>query len=62
MLASTFGVTGDDGALQRFSVEHDVTDAFSIKLGLVTYQSGDKIQFRNIGDNDRLFFEANYSF
>jgi len=62
MLASTFGVTGDDGALQRFSVEYDVTDDFSIKLGLVTYQSGDKVQFRNIGDNDRLFFEANYSF
>lgn len=62
MLASTFGVTGDDGALQRFSVEYNVTDAFSIKLGLVTYQSGDKVQFRNIGDNDRLFFEANYSF
>ena len=62
MLASTFGVTGDDGALQRFSVEHDVTDAISIKLGLVTYRSGDKIQFRNMGDNDRLFFEANYSF
>jgi len=62
MLASTFGVTGDDGALQRFSVEYDVTDAFSMKLGLVTYQSGDKVQFRNIGDNDRLFFEANYSF
>lgn len=62
MLASTFGVTGDNGSLQRFSVEYDVTDAFSIKLGLVTYQSGDKAQFRNIGDNDRLFFEANYSF
>ena len=62
MLASTFGVTGDDGALQRFSVEYDVTDAFSVKLGLVTYQSGDKAQFRNIGDNDRLFLEAKYSF
>lgn len=62
MLASTFGVTGKDGALQRFSVEYDVTDAFSVKLGLVTYQSGDKVQFRNIGDNDRLFLEAKYSF
>lgn len=62
MLASIFGITGDDGALQRFSVEYDVKDAFSIKLGFVTYQSGDKPQFRNIGDNDRLFLEVKYSF
>lgn len=62
MLASTFGVTGDDGSLQRFSMEYDVTDDFSVKLGLVSYQSGDKVQFKNIGDNDRLFLEATYSF
>jgi len=62
MLASTFGVTGDDGALQRFSVEYDVKDDFSVMVGIVTYQSGDKTQFRNIGDNDRLFLEAKYSF
>jgi hypothetical protein len=31
-------------------------------VGIVTYQSGDKTQFRNIGDNDRLFLEAKYSF
>ena len=62
MLASTFGVTGHDGALQRFSVEYDVTDAFSVMVGVATYQSGDKAQFRKIGDNDRLFLEAKYSF
>ena len=62
MLASTFGVTGDDGSLQRFSMEYDIKDDFSVMVGIVTYQSGDKTQFRNIGDNDRLFLEAKYSF
>ena len=62
LLASTYGTTGQDGAFQRFSVEYDITDAFSVNAGLVTYQSGDKAQFRNIGDNDRLFLELKYSF
>jgi hypothetical protein len=62
LLASTYGTTGQDGAFQRFSVEYDFTDAFSVNTGLVTYQSGDKAQFNNIGDNDRLFLEFKYSF
>lgn len=62
LLASTYGTTGQDGAFQRVSVEYDVTDAFSINTGIVTYQSGDKIRFRNVGDNDRLFLEFKYSF
>lgn len=62
MLASTFGTTGEDGALQRFSVEYDVTDAFSVRMGVVTYQSGDEAGLRNIGDNDRSFLDAKYSF
>jgi hypothetical protein len=48
--------------LQRFSMEYDIKDDFSVMVGIVTYQSGDKTQFRNIGDNDRLFLEAKYSF
>jgi hypothetical protein len=62
VLASTYGMTGQDGAFQRFCVEYDVTDAFAVNTGLVTYQSGDKAQFRDIGDNDRLFLEFKYSF
>ncbi len=61
-LASLFGLTGDDGAFQRISGEYDLTDDVSIKAGLVTYQSGDKASFRQIGDNDRIFLEAKYSF
>jgi len=39
-----------------------VTDAISIRGGVVFYQAGDKGKFKNIGDNDRLFFEFRYSF
>ena len=62
LLASTYGTTGQDGAFQRFSVEYDISDAFSVNAGLVTYRSGDKVQFKNIRDNDRLFLEFKYSF
>jgi len=62
MLASIFDTTGRDGAFQRFSAEYDVTDAISITGGAVFYDSGDLAEFRNVGDNDRLFFEVKYSF
>jgi hypothetical protein len=62
LLAITFGLSGQDGALQRFSAEYDVTDAIQIAGGVVFYQSGDLSLYENIGDNDRLFFEIKYSF
>ncbi|MDY6845429.1 MAG: DUF1302 family protein, partial [Thermodesulfobacteriota bacterium] len=62
ILASTFGPTGQDGALQRISMEYDVTDALKVNGGVVLYHSGDLPELRNIGDNDRLFFEITYSF
>jgi hypothetical protein len=57
-----FGLRGDGGAFQRFSVEYDVKDNVSVTVGVVTYQSGDLPFFTNIGDNDRLFFDARYFF
>jgi hypothetical protein len=61
-LASMFGPKGDGGAFQRFSAAYDVRDNVSVTVGVVTYQSGDRPFFRNIGDNDRLFFDARYFF
>jgi len=55
-------VTGQDGALQRFSAEYDVNDAVQVAGGVVLYQSGDLARFRTIGDNDRFYFEIKYSF
>ena len=61
-LATTFGVTGDEGAFQRFTVEYDYTDAIQITTGAVFYQSGDLRRTQGIGDNDRVYLEAKYNF
>ena len=61
-VALTYGVTGQDGAIQRFTLAYDVTDAVRMTTGLVLYQSGDRAAFQNIGDNDRLYLEFKYSF
>jgi len=62
LLASTFGLTGQDGAFQRISAEYDITDSVQAGCGVVLYQSGDLSEFRDIGDNDRIFAELKYSF
>ena len=63
------GFAGEDGRLGRISLKYDISDAFSMTVGAVLYQSGDEILvpvdqivFKDIGDNDRLFLEARYSF
>ncbi len=61
-LASTFDLTGGNGAFQRLTLDYDVTDRIWVQAGVITYQSGDKTSFQNIGDNDRVFFEIKYSF
>ncbi|MFQ5485406.1 MAG: DUF1302 family protein, partial [Desulfobacterales bacterium] len=61
-LALTFGLTGEDGALQRVSVEYDLTDAIEISGGALFYSSGDLKSFQAVGDNDRLYLEIKYSF
>lgn len=61
-LALFFSPEGEDGSLERLSLEYDISDAFSITGGIVVYHSGDLVFFRGIGDNDRLFFEARRSF
>ncbi|MBW2112806.1 MAG: hypothetical protein JRH00_15500 [Deltaproteobacteria bacterium] len=61
-LASTFDLTGGNGAFQRLSLEYDLNEQVAVQCGVITYQSGDKPSFRNIDDNDRLFIEIKYSF
>ncbi len=53
---------GQDGALERLSVQYDWSDDVSITAGVALYQSGDRYEFQNIGDNDRFFLEVKYSF
>ena len=62
ILAQTFGLTGDDGAFQRFTAEYDLTDAIELTGGVVFYESGDLPRFRDVGENDRLYLEIKYNF
>ena len=60
-IASTFGVSAENGAFQRLQFKYEWTDEVSITVGGVIYQSGNSRMFRHIGDNDRLFFEMKYN-
>jgi hypothetical protein len=62
ILAQTWGLTGDDGAFQRFTAEYDLTDAIELTGGVVFYKSGDLPRFRDVGENDRLYLEIKYNF
>ena len=62
ILASVFGYRGENGAFERITLEYDLTDQWSVTGGVIFYQSGDKTMLRKIGENDRFFFEAKYSF
>ena len=56
------GEWGEDGGLNRASLEYDVMDAFSVKGGVMMYQPGNSLYFQSLNDNDRIFFEALFSF
>ena len=56
------GELGGDGGINRASLEYDVVDAFSVTGGLMLYQPGESAYFQSLNENDRLFFEARYSF
>lgn len=62
LLALTYGITGQDGALQRLSAQYDLTDAIQLTGGVALYHSGDLAGFETIGDNDRLYMEVKYHF
>ena len=56
------GKNGQDGGLNRMSLEYDVMDAFSVTGGAMLYQPGGNDYFQSLNENDRIFFEARYSF
>ena len=62
LLASAYGVDFLSGSFERIALEYDLTDNFLVNGGLVMYQSGDKPEFENIGDSDRIFLSLKYSF
>ena len=62
MFGMMIGKSGQDGGLNRMSLEYDVMDAFSVTGGVMLYQTGDNAYFQSLNENDRLFFDARYSF
>jgi len=61
-VTAIYGWKGQDGAIERFWAEYDVTDNIQFTGGVVFYESGELLNFENIGKNDRFFFEIKYSF
>ncbi len=61
-LGVLFGWDGQDGSLFRFDVSYDLRDALTIGVGLVLYQTGDLPPLDDFGRNDRLIFQAKWSF
>jgi hypothetical protein len=62
LLAAVYGTHGENGGFQRCAVDYDLTDSIVLRAGFTAYQSGDKAQMQAIGDNDRIFLEAKFSF
>jgi len=62
VLAATFGTTGQNGSYQRYTADYDINDDMALLVGLIDYQSGDKEELKQIGDNDRIYFRLRYSF
>ena len=62
LVGMIIGKGGQDGGLNRMSLEYDVMDAFSVTGGVMLYQPGENAYFQNLNENDRIFFEARYSF
>jgi len=61
-LASTFGATGQNGAVQRLQVNYDIADGIEVTGGIINYLSGKKSNFDGIGRNDRVFLEVTAHF
>lgn len=62
LLASTHGLSAENGGFQRLEVTYDWTDSVEVSAGIVNYISGDKRAFQGVDDNDRLFAKVEYRF
>lgn len=62
ILSST--TTGDktQGGFNRLWLDYDVSDNTQVSVGYIDYRSGTNLFWQAISENDRLFFNAKYSF
>ena len=61
-IGSAWGVDAGNGSFQRYTAKYDISDSLNLLVGLIDYQSGDKIEMKNIGNNDRIYVSIRYSF
>jgi hypothetical protein len=61
-LVVLFGERAQDGSAIRLSLDYELRDALLVGGGLLLFQNGDPLEFREIDDNDRIFLQAQYSF
>lgn len=61
-IGSMFGIDAINGSFQDYSLDFQITDAWSILTGMINYQSGDKVEMKKIGKNDRIYLKFKYSF
>jgi len=62
LVGMMIGKSGEDGGVNRASLEYDVVDDFSVTGGVMLYQPGENAYFKSLNENDRIFFEVRYSF
>lgn len=61
-LAAFVGSRGEGGAMERVSLALDLNDSLTITGGLILYQSGNRVTYRNIGECDRIYSQIRCSF
>jgi hypothetical protein len=57
-----FGDPDKGGGSTRVQAAYELSDGLNLSGGIVHYDSGEKLPFNAIGDNDRLFLDLKYSF
>ncbi|MCP5055365.1 MAG: DUF1302 domain-containing protein [bacterium] len=61
-LAVANGEKLQDGSFVRLSADWELFEAFEVGAGVLLFQSGEAPGFGSVGENDRLFLRARYSF
>lgn len=62
LLVSMYGWNGSDGAFERLKASYDMTRHLTLTGGILFYHGGDGIPIETIGDNDRIYIQADYYF
>ena len=56
------GERGQQGGINRASLEYEIFDSFYLKGGMIIYQPGKSELFKSLNSNDRFFSQIRYSF